>query len=363
MKILICRNTDSGIVMRLTNLIRTLVSEGHEVVVASPKKTAFQTLIDMGCRFIEVSIERHGTNPFTDMSVYKRYRSILSEEKPDISLLYTTKPNIYCGMACRKEGVPVIMNITGMGSALGNKGLIQSLMIRLYKKACNGDNIRTMFFQNEESLEYFKNNNIGDPKLFRRLPGSGVDLDRYPLQPYPESDTVDFLFVSRVLKQKGIDQYIEAARIVRKDHPEAVFHVLGACSDDYKDILEEETRKGTIIYHGRVNNVGDYQKMSQCTIQPSYYPEGMSNVILEAASSGRAVITTDHSGCREGIDDGKSGFLFPVKDSQKLAEAVLRFLDMSVEERREMGLCGRRKMEKEFDVRFVINAYLEAIGE
>lgn len=173
---------------------------------------------------------------------------------------------------------------------------------------------------------------------------------------------MDFLFVARVMKQKGIDQYIEAAKEVRKTHPEAIFHVLGGCDDSYKDILDEESKNGTIVYHGRVNNILDFQKLSQCTIQPSYYPEGMSNVILEAAASGRPVITTDHPGCREGVDNGKTGFIIPIKDANALVEAIEKFLSLSTTEKAEMGLRGRKKMEREFDRKIVTDAYLNSLN-
>ena len=277
-------------------------------------------------------------------------------------MTFTTKPNVFCGIACRKLGIPVIMNITGMGSALGNKGPVQKLLVSLYKLACNGSNLKRLFFQNDDSMVFFDANCIGDKRVYYRIPGSGVNLDKYHVQSFPNSGTVDFLFVARVMKAKGIEEYIEAAKNVRKTHPEAIFHVLGGCDEEYKELLAEETRKGNIIYHGRVSNIPEFEKLSQCTIQPSYYPEGMSNVILEAAASGRPVITTDHPGCREGVDDGITGYIVPIKDSEALTKSVERFLSLSVSERIEMGICGRKKMEREFDRHIVTNAYLSAIN-
>ena len=361
MKILICRITDSGVVLRSKNLIQALIHSGHDIIIATPKETAFQDLIDLGCKYIEVKIQGHGKNLLADLSVYYQYIRILNTVHPDLALLYTTKPNIYCGMACRRLKIPVIMNITGMGTALGTDGILQKIMIQLYRMACNGDNMKTIFFQNDDSMQFFTHHKIGDSKLYKRLPGSGVDLDKFPLQMFPKSDTVDFLFVGRVMRQKGIDQYIEAARNVKKNHPEAVFHVLGGCDDKYRGILIEENQKGIIVYHGRVSDIQYYQKMSQCTIQPSFYPEGVSNVILEAAASGRPVITTDNPGCREGVDDGKTGFIVPVKDAEALTIAIEKFLSMSTEERKEMGLLGRKKMEHEFDQKFVTDSYLTTI--
>ncbi len=254
MRILICRITDAGVMLRSSNLIKELLKLGHEVIVATPKGDTYQSIIDMGCKYIALDIDGHGINPIADYLVYKQYKKILKSEQPDMALLYTTKPNIYCGMACRKERIPVIMNITGMGMALGGKGIVQSIVVSCYRIACNGKNMKKIFFQNDDSQEFFRENGIGDPKLYERIPGSGVDLEKYPVQEFPASETVDFLFIGRVMKQKGIDQYIEAAKKVRKAHPETVFHVLGGCEESYKSIMDEETKNGSIIYHGRVNN-------------------------------------------------------------------------------------------------------------
>ena len=362
MKILICRITDDGILERSSKLIQALIQSGHEIVVATPRGTTFQQIINLGCKHIEVFIQNHGTNPVKDIGLYKQYKKIIKTEKPDLALLYTTKPNIYCGAACRRLSVPVIMNITGLGSALGNEGILQKLLIMLYKVACNGKNMKAIMFQNEGSMDFFEKYNIGDFNIYKRIPGSGVDLEKFQVQPFPTSNTVDFLFIARVMKQKGIDQYIEASKRIHKSHPEAVFHVLGECSEEYKTILDQECRSGNIVYHGKVSNIPEYLKMAQCTVQPSYYPEGISNVILEAAASGRPVITTDHTGCREGVDDKITGFIVPIKDTDALEVAISKILSMSRDDRAAMGLRGRKKMEAEFDVNIIKDVYIDLIN-
>lgn len=361
MKILFASVTDSGILRVRSELIGKLLDEGHEVVVATPQDKDYALLEKMGCGFIPVVMESRGMNPLADISLFTQYRKILRAQKPDIVFLFTTKPNVYCGMACRELGIPAVMNITGMGTALGGRGPVQAVLLRLYRLACNGKNMKRIFFQNDDSRAFFENHGIGDPALYRRIPGSGVNLEKFTLQPFPEGDSVDFLFVARVMKQKGIDQYIEAAKEIRKTHPEAIFHVLGSSNEEYREILQKEHENGTIVYHGRVNNIPDFQRISQCTIQPSYYPEGMSNVILEAAASGRPVITTDHPGCREGVDDGVTGYIVPARDAAALTRAVEKFLSLTRAERSEMGRRGRQKMEREFDRKTVTQAYLESI--
>lgn len=363
MKILFASITDSGILRVRSELISELLVNGHEIVIVTPKDSDYQKLLDMGCKYIPVSIQQHGVNPLADLILYKKYKEILKNERPDIVLLFTTKPNVYCGIACRKLRIPVVMNITGMGSALGNKGIVQTVLIHLYKVACNGNNMKKIFFQNDSSKEFFLDHSIGIPSIYQRIPGSGVNLQNYSVQPFPTGDTVDFLFIARIMKQKGIDEYLEAARIIRQNHVEAIFHVLGSCDEEYKSIVEKESKIGTIIYHGKVNNILDYQRLSQCTIHPSYYPEGMSNVILEAAASGRMIITTDHPGCREGVDDGITGLIIPAKNPKALVNAIEKVLSMNRETRCEMGLKGRQKIEKEFDRKYVTKAYLDVIQE
>ncbi len=362
MKIVFISITDSGVVRGRTELIKELLQRNHKVYVIAPQEKDYKILVELGCEFVPIAIQGHGTNPVKDLYVYRKYLYLFKNIAPDVVLTFTTKPNIYGGMACRRLHIPVIMNITGMGSALGHKGFLQKLLVRMYKLACNGNNIKQIFFQNEDSKKFFAKHGIGNPNTYYRIPGSGVNLDKYTVQPFPNRKTTDFLFVARVLKEKGIDQYLDAARFIHTKYPNTIFHVLGGCDNEYLPILEKENANGVIQYHGRVNNVPDYEKLSQCTIQPSYYPEGMSNVILEAAASGRPVITTDHPGCREGVDDSLTGYIVPAKDSAALIKAVERFLQLSYKEKVEMGLAGRRKMESEFDRRIVTDAYLKGIG-
>lgn len=361
MKIVIISITDSGIVRGRTELIKELLQRNHSVYVITPQGNDYKVLMEMGCEFFPISIQSHGTNPLKDFGVYRQYLHLLKSIAPDIVLTFTTKPNIYGGMACRRLQIPVLMNITGMGSALGQKGVLQSLLVRMYRLACNGNNIKRIFFQNEDSKDFFTKHGIGNPNTYYRIPGSGVNLEKFIVQPFPKSETIDFLFVARVLKEKGIEQYLDAARYIHKKYPNTAFHVLGGCDNEYLTILKKENAAGVIEYHGRVNNMVDFERISQCTIQPSYYPEGMSNVILEAAASGRPVITTDHPGCREGVDDGVTGYIIPIKNSAALINAVERFLQLSYKEKVKMGLAGRKKMENEFNRHIVTDAYLEGI--
>ena len=195
------------------------------------------------------------------------------------------------------------------------------------------------------------------------LPGSGVNLEQYKVYPYPNGETVDFIFVARVMKEKGIDQYLEAAKEIRKRHPETRFHICGFCEQNYENSLKELSDNGTVIYHGLVEDMRPIYQIADCTIHPTYYPEGLSNVLLESAACGRPIITTDRIGCREVVDDGVNGYIVKQRDSEDLIQKIERFLELDRDEREKMGLAGRKKVEKEFDRQIVIDKYLKEMSE
>lgn len=274
-------------------------------------------------------------------------------------LTFTIKPNIYGGFAARINGVPYIANITGLGSAMESKGVMQKIATILYHIAFK--KIKTVFFQNTENMKLFENKKIalGKHKL---IPGSGVNLEEFKLLEYPKEDNgIEFIFIGRVMKEKGIEQYIETAKIIRNKYPKTKFHILGFCEEEYENILDSLSKEGIVEYHGMQKDVRPFIANTHCTIHPTYYPEGMSNVLLESCASGRPIITTDRSGCREIVDDGKNGFMVPIKNTEKLMETVEKFINMSHKDKMQMGLEGRKKVEKEFSRQIVVNAYMEEV--
>jgi galacturonosyltransferase len=255
--------------------------------------------------------------------------------------------------------IPYLMNVSGLGTALENGGPLQKLMIGLYRQAAQ--HAGCLFFQNEENLAFFQKHHIYSGRR-RLIPGSGVNLEHWNLLEYPkDKENVEFLFIARVMKEKGIEDYLYAAKIIRAEYPNTIFGVLGPCDGDYKDTLAEYENKGIIQYHGEVPDTRIYLKNAHCTIHPSFYPEGISNVLLESAASGRPVITTDRSGCRETVENGVTGFVFAQQDRVQLLDCIRKFLKMDNEERRKMGLAGRRKMEREFNRKRVVEAYMEEL--
>lgn len=359
-KILILVNHDVVIYNFRLEIVERLIQEGYEVHISSPYGERIDDLIALGCKYIDASIARHGTNVIEELKLLLYYRKIIKEIKPDVVLSFTIKPNIYGGIACRMLNVPYIANITGLGTAVENKGIMQKISIRLYKVAFK--KISCVFFQNTENRRFFINNNIAIDK-HRLIPGSGVNLERFSLLNYPPDDTVQFVFISRIMKEKGIEQYLEAAEHIKSKYPNTVFHICGFCEEAYEDKLNALQEKGIIHYHGMIRNVAEILEKTHCTIHPTYYPEGMSNVLLESAASGRPIITTDRSGCREIVDIGKNGYLIKQQSSRDLIKKIENFLELEFEVKRQMGLAGREKVEREFDREVVVNAYLKEIAK
>lgn len=357
MKVLILANSDSGLYHFRKELLTELLRD-HAVVLGIPEGDYADDFRTAGCRLVPMQFDRHGINPIKELRLLKEYAALLNREKPDIVFTYTIKPNVYGGMACAALNIPYVANITGLGTAVENPGSLQLVTVMLYKLAlCKA---QMVFFQNTANQMFLRRKGVirGSYDL---LPGSGVNLEEYRLANYPRGETVNFLFISRVMKQKGIDQYLDAAKAIRKKHPDTRFHICGVCEQEYAGVLAELQEQGIIRYHGVVKNMAQMQKISACTIHPSFYPEGMSNVLLESCASGRPIITTDRPGCREAVEDGVNGFLIKQRDSGDLIEKIEKFLSLSWEQRRDMGLAGRVKVEREFDRRIVIDRYLEEV--
>ncbi len=357
-KILILANNDIGLYKFRKELIEELLKD-NQVFISLPNGEFVKELVNLGCVFIETNISRRGTNPITDLSLMFEYKKILYRVKPDVVLSYTIKPNVYGGMVCRFTKTPYIANITGLGTAVENGGVLQSITILLYKMALK--NASCVFFQNRENAEFINSKGIIKGRQ-RIIPGSGVNLDYYEVLDYPADDTINFLFISRVMKQKGIDQYLDAAEYIRKKHTNTQFHILGFCEESYEEKLKTLHDDGIIQYHGMQSDVRKFQQISHCTIHPTYYPEGMSNVLLESAACGKPIITTNRSGCREIVDDGVNGYVVEQRNSQDLIEKVKKFLALTAEEKRQMGLAGRAKVEREFDRQIVIYEYKDEIN-
>lgn len=360
MKVLILTNNIGGLISFRKEVVQAIIKSGYKVIVSAPYDDRMKELEVIGAKCVGTEIDRRSTNPVKDFWLIVNYAKLIKQVKPNVVLSYTIKPNIYGGIACRLKGVPQIVNITGLGTAVENSSLLQKFIFLLYRIGL--EKAKIVFFQNSENKEFCKKHNL-TPDCVRLIPGSGVNLTNFTIEDYPLEDKIRFLFISRIMKSKGIELYIDAATEIRKKYPNTEFHILGFCEDAYEKRLTDLNSKGVVIYHGLQNDVRPFIKNAHCLIHPSFYPEGMSNVLLESCATGRPVITTNRAGCREIVDNGITGFLVEPQNSQDLIEKLLKFMALPWEQKRDMGLAARKKVEQEFDRNIVVRAYLEAIEE
>jgi galacturonosyltransferase len=360
-KVLILANDNSTIYNFRRELLQRLIEEKYDVIISLPANEQNKIFIDMGCSVEETPISRFGTNPIKEILSIKNYVSLIRKVSPNIVLTYTAKPNIYGSLACQICNVPYINNITGLGSVFQTENLIKKIMIILQKIAYKKS--QCVFFQNLSNKEYFQRRKIVGTNA-DLLPGSGVNLKLHQFESYPKYDTkIRFISVSRVRKDKGFDELFEAIKTISKIKDNIEFHIVGWYEDDdYKEKLDFMQKNYPVIYHGSKSQEEVHMLIAEChcLIHPSYH-EGMANVILEASATGRPCMASDIPGCEEAIDEGRTGFLFDVKNSDSLISVIQKFMNLNYEDKLEMGVLGRRKMESEFDREIVVNRYLEEI--
>ena len=351
MKFLIITNHSYMLWQFRRELISALQEEG-EVVISTPFVGHEEDFAAMGCRMIETTFERRSANPADELRLYRFYRKLLKEEKPNLVITYSIKPNIYAGYACRKLKIPYCVNVQGLGTAF-QKEPVASIVTRMYRMGVR--DAKTVFFENQANAEEFIKRGITPEQQQTVLHGAGVNLSFYQKQPYPdESDGIRFLYVGRIMKEKGVDELFEAATRLKNKYAERIqFDLVGFFEDEYKEKVEQLEREGIVHFHGFQSDPRPWYAKAHCVILPSYH-EGMSNVLLEAASTGRAVITTNIPGCREAVDEGISGFLCEKMNIESLEACINAFIELSEAERREMGIKGRQLMEQLFDKEKVV---------
>ena len=355
--ILILSNSSVGLYNFRNELILKLL-EQNRVIISIPDEIKANELKEEGCEIIVTPINRRGMNPREDGKLFLAYRRLLKQVRPDVVLTYTIKPNIYGGLASRILKIPYIVTITGLGSTFQREGFLKDVVVRMYRTALKRADC--IFFQNEGNKKVFEQYHILGKKE-RLVNGSGVNLEKHPYEEYPEGDIVRLLFVGRIMKEKGIDEFLEAARVLHTD--KIVFEVLGGCDEDYIEVIKEYVKKGIISYHGFQKDVHQYYKAASVLVLPTYYFEGMSNVLMEASATGRPVITSNINGCREVYEEGVTGLCCETKNSANLICVIKRFLALRFLERAKMGCNARIKMEREFNRANVTAAYVEEIDK
>ena len=342
---------------------RELIAEldkDHEVVLSLPfdEEQHEKPFQEMGIKCIDTPIDRRGINPLTDFKLMEHYKKILQDEHPDLVITYSIKPNVYAGLVCSKMGIPFCANVQGLGTAFQKAGLAQFVTF-LYKLAFR--KVHTVFFENEGNAEEFQKRHIIPAQKQKILHGAGINLERYPYKPYPENDKVHFLYLGRIMQEKGIDELFAAARSLYSVRKDFVLDIVGFYEDDYKEQIESLVREGIAIFHGFQENPVPYYAAADCIVLPSYH-EGMSNVLLEGAAVGRPLITSDIPGCREAVDPGVTGILVKVKDRESLRKGMEAFLNKTPIDCALMGKAGRRRMEQIFDKAQVVKETISALG-
>jgi glycosyltransferase involved in cell wall biosynthesis len=361
---MIALNTAWNLVNFRSGLIRALVTNGYDVIAVAPADEYAHQLAALGCRFVSLPMDNKGTHPGRDLMLLMRFVRLMRKERPDVFLGYTVKPNIYGSLAAHASGVPVINNVAGLGTVFIKGGWLNWLVRALYRIALARS--RMVFFQNEDDRQLFISGGLVNSALTDRLPGSGVDLKKFEPVPLPGRSVIRFLLIARMLWDKGVGEYVEAARLLKRRCLNAEVCLLGFLDVQNpaaisKTQMDEWVAEGVVRYLGVSDNVREEIAQADCVVLPSFYREGTPKTLLEAAAMSRPIITTDSVGCRDVVDDGVNGLLCRPRDASDLADKMALMTAMSNAEREAMGLRGREKVEREFDEKIVIEKYLAAI--
>ena len=363
-RIVICSNTAWSLYNFRRALIRALVDDGFEVIVAAPLDVYANKVQGLGCRYIALPMDNRGTSPVRDLQLLVRLWRLLGRERPVAYLGYTIKPNIYGALAARALGIPTLCNVTGLGAAFIRDSWLTRVVKHLYRVAFRSSSV---IFENETDREFFVEERLVRGQQTLVMPTTGVDLAQFtPSSPRPVDGQLHFLLVARMLWDKGVGEFIEAARRLRQSNPEVRFQLLGfldvlnpAAID--RSVVEGWVAEGIVEYLGATEDVRPHLAAADCIVLPSYR-EGLPRSLIEAAAMGRPLIATDVPGCREVVDIGKNGFLVVPRDASSLAEAIAAFCELSHAQRSEMGVASRRKAVTEFDETVVVDRYRQEIA-
>lgn len=345
-KILVLANHSGGVYNFRGDLLKELAKE-YEVAVSSPDNGHKQQIEDLGCRFIVTAVDRRGIHPLKDIGLIWKYTRMLRREKPDTVITYTIKPNVYGGWLCRMMRIPYIVNITGLGTTFQKQGFLRKTVTALYRAALK--KVKAVLFENEENRQIFVNENIVPEEMTRLLNGAGVNLEKFSLLPYPEKrEKLHLLFMGRVMKEKGVDELFSAVERMNSKNIPCILNVLGRYEENYEDTIARAEEEGWLRYYGYQDDVRPFIADCDCFVLPSWH-EGMANTNLECAACGRPVITSSIHGCMEAVEENVSGLLCEKQNADNLYETLMKFSKLSWDERRAMGLAGRRRMEEFFD--------------
>lgn len=360
-KILIVANDFTAIHHFRMELLERLHTDGYETVLAMPNDEKNDVFKPVVTKLVSIPLSRFGTNPLTEIKTYRAIRKIIRTEKPDAVLTYTAKPNIYGGLAASAEKVPYIATVTGLGSNFDKQNLISRIMIRLEKKAFK--KAKVVYFQNELNMSILHRHGIAVHNS-ALVPGSGVNLTMNCYEPYPENEPIRFLAAARIRQDKGYDELFSVIKRFHEEGIPAEFHIIGWYEEEtYQRVVEDLQKNYGVRFYDFVPHDQMHQHIASCDclIQPSHH-EGMSNIILEAAATGRPCIVSNIHGCKEAVKDGETGYLFEVKNADDLYAKMKTFLKTDREQRIEMGRKARQLMEQSFDRNLVVQTYINEIN-
>lgn len=357
-KILIVANNDVGLYKFRKELIEELLKE-NEVYISLPYGELVENLIQMGCHFIDTPLDRRGINPFVDIRLLVSYFKIMKKVKPDMNIMYTIKPNIYASIVSRFLKIPYNVNVTGLGSAFQNENFLKKIIIILYKISLK--KVKKVFFENEGNKNVFVDAGIVEEKKTMVLYGAGVNLTEYSFEEYPyENEPIRFLFIARVMKEKGIDEFLYAAKKIKEEISYIQFDIVGPYEDNYSEVINQYMDKGIINYYGFQSDVRPFIKKCHCFVLPSYH-EGMANTNLECASMGRPLITSNIHGCKEAVINNVSGFLCEKEDKENLYICLKKFVNLPYEDKKNMGIESRKHMKNKFDKRQIVDKTIKGL--
>jgi len=359
MRILVLANSDIGLFKFRKELLEELILQGNHIYISLPNGEYIQSLVEMGCIFINTEVDRRGLNPVIDGKLIVKYHKIIKKINPDLVITYTVKPNVYGGFICRFTKIRHAANITGLGTAFQREGLLKNFIIRLYKISFK--KARVVFFENDNDKRIFIDNGIVKSEKTYKLNGAGVNLEEYQFCSYPQIDSeIHFLFIGRVMKEKGIDELLAAAVKIKKKYIGAVFDIVGPFEDNYEQITENHQKNGYINYYGYQKDVRSYIEKSHCFVLPSYH-EGMANTLLECGAMGRPLITSDIHGCKEAVLHEVNGYLVKVSDIDDLCAKIEKFINIPYSEKVKMGMASRDLIVNNFDKRDIVNRTIEQL--
>lgn len=366
--IIIAVNTSWNIVNFRSNLVQALIQQGYNVTVVAPEDKYSVRISDLGCRYIPAPMDNHGTSPINDMLLMLRFYRLLRRERPDVFLGYTAKPNIFGSLAAHALRIPVINNIAGLGSAFSHRTWITKVTKYLYWAATSRSH--KVFFQNSDDFRLFVDEKLVRAERCDLLPGSGVDLERFrPAERtmgHVHGSEMRFLFVGRLLWDKGIAEYVEAAKLIKQQYPEVQFQILGPTDDKNPGAVSQADIEGLVSeraveYLGSVDDVRPAIASADCVVLPTYYREGTPRSLLEAAAMAKPIITTDWVGSRDVVDDSINGYLCQTRSVEDLSRKLQLMIQLPSHERSAMGHASRRKAVREFNEQFVIERYKSVI--